>query len=337
MTDRTTLALPIDTVRNFDHTVTQAQIQANTFQATPDDVDMLQSRIKDAEDEYRARTGLTTRLSRAGTPGDRSTYDEITYKVPGHETYKRNWSRVGGDYLNQEVTKDLSNDRVLPFDSSEGDEAYIYRGVSGTNTDQWVDVTDQRGELWDIVDHRNGTVSFHPIELDRAMIAGAAGVGISRSRLDKLRFKITYRYGGLGSDRSNPGTTSLTEEITDAESVPFTVGVGDANRLPTTGGGSVVLLVGGEYLRATVDTDNDELDVVERAVRGTAEEAHGSGDRVQYTPPVARKAVAARAAMGLIQAGRYSKWLPDADDTISKGDMMDELRETWESGIEAVA
>lgn len=336
MSDRLTLALPIDLVRTFDHTVTQTQLANNTFQGTPDDLDMLASLVEDAEDEFRTVTDAEMRLSRAGTPGDMTTFDQVTYSVPGHENFKRNWSRVGGDYLIQEVTKDVAHNRILPFDPVEGDEAYIYRGVSRGSAGQWEDVTDRQGELWDIVDHRNGTLTFHPRELDRSMLAGTGGLGVSSSRLSELRFAISYRYGAAGGARSSSGSTDLGAAITQAESTPFTVAVGDASRIPTTGGGSVVLLLGSEYVRAEVDAVTDEITVVERAVRGTDAEAHASGDRVQYTPPAIRKAVAARAGMGLIQSGRYSAWLPDSDDAISKGDMLDRMQETWDDTVGAL-
>lgn len=334
MSDRTTLALPIDVVRTLDHTVTQTQLSNNTFQGTPDDRDMLSSLIEDAEDELRAQTNLTMRLSRAGTPGQKETYDHVTYSLPGHETYKRQWSRVGGDYLNQEIETSLSHDRILPFDSAEGDEAYFYRGLSGSASgDEWEDVTDEFGDSWFIVDHRDGTIVFHPQELDRAMVGNTRGVSFGNQ--SQLRFAISYRFGSLGGTRSDPGAATLDTSLTNTET--GTVAITDADQLPTGGsGGSIVLLVNEEYLRATVDPQNDQLDIVERGVRGTSGAAHSSGDRVQYAPPAVRKAVAARAGMGLVQSGRYSAYLPDSDDTLDKGDVLDEQTYTWEKTLEAL-
>lgn len=335
MSPRTTLALPIDIfIDHFDSTVTQTQLTNNILLGSEDDRDVLASMLEGAEDEFRQQASLDVRLSRVGSPGDRTTYEQVTYEVPGHENYKRQWSRVGGDYLNQEVEKDLKHDRVLPFDSSEGDEAFLYRGVSGAASGQWDDVTADQGRLWDIVDHRSGTLVFHPVEVDRAMLAGAAGVGISRGRLRELRFAITYRHGALGGGRGVAGGTTLTEALT-ASGTPNALGVDDASRLPASDG--VTLLLDGEYIEADVDASTDTLDVLQRGIRNTTGAAHSSGDVVVYTPPSVRKAVAARAGMQVVQAGRYQSWLPDSDDAIDKDAMLEEFRGTWNSTLEAMS
>jgi len=337
MTTRTTLALPIDVALTFDSTVTQTQLQNNTFQGSADDRDVLKSDIVDAEDELRARADLTTRLSRQGSPGDTTTYEELTYDLPGHENYKAKWSQVGGDYLNEDVTKDLSQDHLLPFDADAGDEAYIYRGL-GTDqyTDGWEEVTDERGDTWDILDYRSGTVIISAVEIDRAM-AGHTAQGLGTGQQSKFRMKLTYRYGAQGGDRAATGTTDLDASISDSDTVPLTVTVADASRLPTTGGGSVEVLINEEYVSATVDPAADELTIVERGIRGTTTADHDSGDRVQYTPPAIRKAVAARTAMQVIESGRYQSFLPDSEDAIGKDDMMDSFGETWQTTLEALS
>lgn len=338
MSDRLTLCLPVDVARAFDATTTQAQLNNNIMLGSAGDREVLSSYIEDAESEFREQTDAEVRLSRAGTPGDRTTYDQITYSVPGHENFKRKWSRVGGDYLNQEVTKGLTNDRVLPFEPSEGDEAYLYRGVAGSGgSSQWDDVTDDYNDLWTIVDHRHGTVAFHPLEIDRAMIAGSHGIGLSRGRLKELRFAVSYRYGTQGGSRSFAGATDLGAALSQGATTPTTVGVDDASRLPTSGGGSILLLVNSEYIRATVDASNDEIEVLERGLRGTSDDSHDSGDRLQYTPGAVRKAVTARAGMALVSGGRYMKFLPDNEDDLDEGDLLDEFRETWTKTVEAMS
>lgn len=335
MSTRLTLALPVDVfLDHFDATVTQTQIDNDVVLGSADDRDTLESMLEGAEDEFRQQADLDVRLSRVGSPGDRTTYEQVTYEVPGHENFKRKWSRVGGDYLNQEVTKDLAHDRVLPFDSAAGDEAYLYRGVSGAASGQWDDVTADQSDLWDVVDHRSGTLVFHPVEIDRAMLAGAAGIGISRGRLRELRFAITYRHGALGGGRGTAGETTLTASLNSTDT-PSSLGVDDASRLPAADG--VDLLIGGEYLVANVDASADTLNVLERGVRNTTGEAHASGDRVAYTPPSVRKAVAARAAMAVVDAGRYQSWLPDSDDAIDKGEMKKDFKSTWDKTVEAMS
>jgi len=334
--DRLALALPVDVSRMMDHSVTQTQLTNNTFQATPDDRDLLASYIEDAEGEFRAATDATFRESRAGVAGDRETYPTVTYSVPGHADFKRKYTGVSSMYDLEEVEKNLGDKRILPFDSAEGDEAYVYRGLGGSSSgDEWEDVTADYGDTWAIVDHRNGTVAFDPLELIRAMTGGGQGVGVNRSRLSKLRFAISYRHGTLGGSRNLAGSTALGTSLTTAAT--GSTAVVDASRLPSalTQGGSVTLLIGEEYVRATVDASADTIDIVERGVRGTTAATHSSGDRVQFTPPSVRKAVASRAGMQLIQSGRYSAFMPDSEDAIDKDAMLSNLKETWEATVAA--
>ena len=335
--DRLALALPIDAARQFDATVTQTQLSNNTVLGSADDRDTFASYIEDAEDELRAHTSVQFRESRAGTPGVVESFPQVTYKVSGHNDFKSQWSRVGTVYDMEEVTKNLRDDRVLPFDSAEGDEAYFYRGLGGSAAgDEWEDVTDEYGDSWAIVDHRAGTVVFDPAELLKAM-RGGSGISLARNRLPKLRFAISYRYGTLGGSRSAAGATTLGTSINDTDT--GSTAVGDASRLPDAGvsGGTLILLIGEEYVRATVDPGADTIDIAERGVRGTTAASHSDGDRVQYTPPSIRKAVAARAGMLLAQAGRHQAFLPDAEDAIDKSDMIDEMRSVWDGTIEALA
>lgn len=338
MSDRLTLALPIDVVRAFDHTATQTQLSNNTFQGTPDDRDTLASLIEDAEGEFRRLTNSDMRVSRAGSSGDRETYPQLTYKVPGHPDFRRSWTGFSAMYDLEEVEKNLRDDRILPFDSTEGDEAYVYTGLGGSSSgDEWEDVTDEYGDSWTIVNHRSGTIKFDPLELLQAMAASRTGLSLSNNRLKKLRFAISYRHGTLGGSRSGAGATTLDTSISDSDT--GATSVGDASNMPDAGGlgGSLILLLGTEYVRATTDPSGDTIDILERGVRGTNAASHSSGDRVQYTPPEARTAVKERAKMWFIQSGRYSAYLPDADDTIDKGEMLEEARSTWSGIVEALS
>lgn len=337
--DRLTLALPVDIfLTQFDATVTQTQLGNNTVLGSTDDRDTLRSLIEDAEDEFRSRTSDEARLSRAGTPGDVETYEQQTFSVKGHEAFKRNWARTSRDYMPAEVELNLDHGRVLPFDSTEGDEVRVYRGMNATTADQWEDITSDEGDLWTILNHREGVLALHPVEIHRAMVGTTgAGVGLGSQRR-AVRVALTYRFGSLGGGRGTAGETTLGSSGTVLQAsdtdTPDALDVADAGRLPNT---DIVVLIGEEYLLVTPDNSADTINVQERGVRGTNAAAHDSGDRVQYTPPTIRKAVAARAGMSLVQSGRYSAWLPDADDEITKDDMLAEMKETWNRTIEALS
>lgn len=336
MSDRLTLALPIDVfLDHFDATVTQTQLSNNTVLGSPDDRDVLSSMLEGAEDEFRQRADMNMRLSRVGSPGSIETYEEVTYDVKGHEAFKRNWARTARDYMPAEAETDLKNDRVLPFDSAEGDEVHVYRGLRGSSGNSWEDVTSDQGDLWDIVDYRGGTFVIHPAEVHRAMVGHAQGVGGFGGQLRQARFRISYRHGGLGGGRGTAGQTTLSADLNSTTDTPNSLSVDDASRLPASNG--VVLLMGEEYLLADVDATNDALDVLKRGVRNTTAESHASGDRVVYTPGAIRKAVAARAAMQVVDAGRYQSFLPDTDDTIDKGEMKSDFEATWDATLEAMS
>jgi hypothetical protein len=338
--DRLTLAIPVDVARQFDSTVSQAQIDASTFQNSTDDNDLLAGMIEDAEDEFRARTDDTMRISRVGVAGQRETYEVVSYDLSGHQAYKRNWTGVTTDYRQTEVTTGLDQTRVLPFDSTLGDEIYIYRGLrgqTGVAGNTWEDITDEENETWAIQNYNEGRIVFDPVLLFESNYTHENGVSVGgRGRLRELKVAISYRYGGLGGSRAQATATDLAEQIDDSQT--DTVSVSDGSRFPTgESAGSIIVLVEREYLRITPDPANDQLTINERGVRGTTATSHPSGARVQYTPPAIRKAVASRAGMQLITAGRYSEWLPDTDDTIDKSDMQDTMAETWNTTIEALS
>jgi len=301
-----------------------------------DNADVLYSYIEGAEDEFRQYAGVDTREARVGIPGRRETFEHVTYKVSGHENFKENWTGVSDDYLNQQAATSLAEDMIQPFDPDEGDEAYIYRGLSGeAGGEEWENVTDDYGELWEVVDHRDGVVAIHPLALDRARRVGGQGIPIARSRQTHFRLAICYRHGTLGRSRSGMRKTELTASLSDSQT--GAIGVEDAAALSRgVAGGSLTLLVGQEYVRATLNRDTDEIDVLERGVRGTATAEHDSGTRVQYVPPTWRKAVAARAGIDLLNGGRYEQFLPENESDLDKGDIMGNLEDVWDSAVEGV-
>jgi len=337
MTGRTTFCIPIDVARQFDATVSTDIIGSSNFQNSPDDDDLLASYIEDAETEFNDRTDSAMKIGRVGVEGRRNTYEHITYKLGGHNQFKRNFTGVWSDYDPTEETIQLDNERVIPFDDTEGDELYVYRGLTGSSSaDSWENITDKKGDLWDILDNQRGTFVFHPIELYRAIVEQRSGVATTtNTQLSRVRFAISYRYGGLGGSRSTTARTELDTSITGSQT--GSVDVTDGSVFPTSGGsGAIPVLIGREYLLVDPSPSTDSMDVLERGVRGSATASHNSGDRVQYTPPSVRKAVAARAAMQLVQSGRYANWLPDAEDTLDKSDVLSELESTYQTTVDAM-
>lgn len=337
MTERTNLALPVDVVRLFDSTVSQAQIDADTFQNTGDDADLLFSFIEDAEDEFHGATNAQMRIGREGVAGARETFEQITYDVGGHEQYKQSWSGVAGNYRNTERTTDMGNERILPFDPAEGDQAFVYRGMGTglSGNDDWEDVTSEQGEIWDIINHRDGRLVISPVAIQRAMRTSSQGLSIGgQNRLREVRFAISYRYGGLGGSRETTSETSLSNSLASG-TTSGTVDVANGSGFP--GESEIIIKIGREYLSVAPDPANNQFEILQRGVRGTEAVAHDADDTIQYTPPAVRKAVASKAAHNLSNSSRYQKWLPDNEDDISKSDMMDNFAETWKTTIAALS
>lgn len=336
--DRLTLCLPIDVARLFDTQVTTAQIGTDTFVNSGDDDDTLASMIEDAEDELRAQTDESMRIARVGVAGQRETYEVVSYDLSGHQAYKRNWTGVSADYRQTEVTTGLDNDRILPFDSTAGDELYVYRGLRGsTGGNTWEDITDEEGETWAIQNYAHGRIVFDPVLLFESQHTHQHGISVGgRGRLRELKVSISYRYGGLGGSRARATATDLSTGLSAGQT--GTVSVSDGSGFPTgQNAGSIIVLIGREYLRVVPDPASGEMDIIERGVRGTTDAEHDSGDRVQYTPPAIRKAVAARAGMQLVQSNRYRGWLPNTEDDLDSGDVVDEMQAIWEGTIEALS
>lgn len=341
MTTRTTLAVPVDVIRAFDQTISNTQLASDSVVNIPDNIDLLESYIEDAEDEFRELTDTDMRVARVGVAGQRETYENVSYDLDGHQTYKANWTGVTSDYLPTQVETNLKNDRILPFDPSQGDELYFYAGLSGSagfgTNEAWEDITDEEGETWGIKNHATGIISFSPKLLFETYLTNHQGVGVGgRGQLRELTVAISYRYGGLGGSRGRAASTELDAQITDSET--GSVAVTDGSGFPVgNSGGSIVVLVDREYMSVTPDPANDSMTIEERGVRGTSEAAHDSGARVQYTPPVVRKAVAARAAWWFVDSARYQKYLPDNEADIDKGELLDNLDSVWQTTVQAMS
>lgn len=332
---RLSLCLPVDVPRDaFDVTVTQPQIDAGTFLNTDDDGEALTGYIAAAEDELRQFTDEGMQISRTGVAGKRETYEQQTYQLPGHQQYRARFSQFTFDYDYDEKTIPLDNERVLPFDSTEGDEIYAYRGL-GDGT-QWEDITDEQGDAWDVIDNAGGRLVVHPSELYEVMFGRVGGVPFAGVGLDQLRLAISYRYGGLGGSLARTAQTTLNTSLSTSDTGP--TAVADGSRLPTSGvGGTIVMKIGGEYVEVEPDPGGGSIDIKARGVRGTTAESQSSGERVVYTPPAIRKAVAARAGMTLINSSQYRGFLPDSDAELDEGDIYDNLDAAWSTTIDALS
>jgi hypothetical protein len=330
---RLRLALPIDVARLFDSTVTQAQINSDTFPPSNDSDDLLASMIEDAENEFHQLTDSQMKLSTVGVEGQRETFEQPTYKISGHRTFKARYTGVFSDFDPDEKRIELENERLLPFDKAEGDRVYIYNGIGdGVNT--WEDITDDQGDMWAILDHRRGTFVFDPEFAYEQIVGTRDGVStVSAAARDSVRFAIRYRYGGLGGTRSTTATTSLDQSLTSSST--GSVDVTDAGRLPGTS--EVVVKIGREYLSIRPDPTADTVEILDRGVRGTTAASHDADDEVQYTPGGVRKAVAAHAAENLVTSGRYQGYLPDTEDDLDRGDMLDQFSEMWDTTIAALS
>ena len=332
--DRLSLALPIDVVRRFDATISESQIDANQVLSSGQDYDTIASAIEDAEGEFKRLVGLSSRVSREGIPGKRESFEQPTYKTSGHQLTKATFSGVWTDYLPEQQDIRLENTRILPFDTAEDDAVYFYQGLDAD--ERWTDISDKQGEVWDILDHRDGVFTFDPYALvDEVVGVNLHGISTTPSFLKRFRFAISYRYGILDRDSSQVGQTDLADSLTASQT--GAVAVDDVDILSRGRVSSTaVLRIGSEYVTAEYDRPNGDLDIIERGVRGTEAVDHDAGETVMYTPPEYRKAVAARAAMDIATSARYSEWLPNTDDSMDREAVIAELEATWTGIIDAL-
>lgn len=333
--DRLSLALPIDVIRRIDVTVSEGQIDANQVLSSGQDYDAFASAIEDAEGEFKRLVGLSSRVQREGIPGKRETFEQPTYKTSGHKLTKATFTGVWSDYLPEQQTIPLKNNRILPFDSAENDAVYFYTGLD-TDGSSWEDITDEEGDAWAILDHRDGVFTFDPYHLvDDVIDYNLGGVRSMPSFLKRFRFAISYRHGILDRDSSQVGQTALTNSLTSGQTGGVAVDDVDVlseGRVSST----AIIRIGPEYVTAEYDRDNGEVDIIERGVRGTEAVAHDAGETVMYVPPEYRKAVAARAGMEVATSARYSEWIPNADDSMDREAVIAELEATWNGIVDAL-
>jgi hypothetical protein len=335
--DRLSLALPVDVMRRIDATIGGGQIDADQPLGSGDDYDTIAAAIEDAEGEFRSEVALSARVSREGIPGRRETFEQPTYKVSGHKLTKGTYTGVWTDYLPEEQSIMLQYGRVLPFDATQDDAVYFYRGLRGDSDDEWVDITDEQGDIWTIVDNRSGRFAFDPYQLVEYVLDDYAGDYRSfPSFLKRMRFAISYRHGVLDRSSEQVGQTTLSTSLSDAET--GAVSVADVDVLSTGAvGRSAILRVGTEYVSATYDRAAGDITILERGVRGTDPVAHDADESVMFVPPEYRKAVASRAAAEVATSARYSAWLPDADDAMTRSELVGRLDDTYSRIVDALA
>jgi hypothetical protein len=336
MSTRLALALPIDTALLFDSTITQTQLDNNTVLGSAGDTETLTSYLEDAEDEFRSRTDDTMQISRVGVADKRETFEQTTYKLSGHKLTKGTFTGTWTNYLPEQDSMPLANDNILPFDAAQGDAVYLYEGLAESGS-SWREVTDEEGEMWELLDHVGGVFAFSPIDIAETILTGRpTAFGTVPEFLKRMRFAISYRYGGLGGSRGRASATDLDASLTDTQT--GTVAVADGSTFPTgTEAGSIVVKINQEYLSVVPDPANDKMDIQARGVRQTTAASHADGDRIQYTPPSVRKAVAARAGMTLVQSGRYQAFLPDSEDAIDRSELHGEMENIWTTTVEALS
>jgi len=293
---RPTLALPIDVLRKFDPQVTEDTLRnppdgKGAFLGRDDDWEPIVARIEGVESRVERETGQPHRKRTKGVPGN----DE-SWVVPNRtdlqqtSPYPRIYVNLPDKHI-RAVTEVQVRAR-FQFDSGptvvEPDN-YDLNHTDGTLNIRrsWIP-----SGFWDHIEH--------------------AGYNV----------RLKYEYGALGGATDRAGqteTTETTESIAEGDSSP-TVDVDSGGRLPPSG----TMLLGEEYVRATVDGETDTVTLEDRGLRGTTIKSHDSGTGLHYCPIHVREAVAALAAIELVA------FVDKIDEAV--GDQFDpsQKRDTWQ-------
>lgn len=287
--------LPIDVLRRFDPTKSQADLENDMFFAA-DDMEKFRAEIEDASSEFDTKTNNAQRITQIGRGDRRFEYHDST--ADKYQGGVRIW---------------LDHQNVLPFDPDEGDKLQVrrgkrdYRDITGNKQLYRLNCTD--GTLQIFVRGRHSNIRY------------------GRALQDDF-VRVQYRYGGYGGDRKHAGQTVL-ESALEAEGNQ-TVMVEHPERLPNSG----VLLVGGfggEYVRfAGVDDDTGELSMVERGVRGSVQTDIAAGMPVHHCSSEIRKGVAGYVACEFVRSDDYADNMPTPDDSISHSDKIESWETAWD-------
>lgn len=292
---RTHYALCVDVLRKFDPGLTQADIESNSL-FDNDDVELITSYLEAAERKFDDATGHPFREQRKGTPDAPHTYEKIDADFWRYQGGTRIW---------------LDHYPVVPLDSMEGDALEIR-----TARDNWKDITDQEGTLYE--------ANWPEGELT---IFASRYRGSWRNASFTNNIRVCYRHGAFGSDPEEGGQTTLASQIEEGDT---TLEVENATRLPPNG---ILNLGGEEYAHMTGwDLEADSI-TVDRGVRYTDAVTHDAGTTVHYCPEHIREAVAARAARELIKVDHIGDNLPTPDDDLTFRDLIDDLENEWQEAI----
>jgi len=296
---RTTYAHPVDVLRKFNpEVVADGLLSSNEYIGSSDDEEFVRARIEGVEDQFEDLTRNAFRERRVGNPGEPRTWEYHEADFRRYQHGVKIW---------------LENRSVLPFEPTAGDTLEIRTG-----RDRWKDITDQEGDLYE-ADYREGTIRIYGVYRYAGSWRNAA--------LDR-NVRITYRHGALGGSRNRGGETSLDGQL--ASGAP-SITVSDASRLPNRG----LLLIGGdEYVQVSgKDLDTESLTGVTRGLRGTDDQQHADGAQVHYCPVSIREAVAARAAVELLEYDDWVDSLVEASEGFAKPQKVSDWNGEWEQAL----
>jgi len=294
---RTTYAHPFDVVRKFNPDILkQGSLSSNEYIGTQDDEELVRARIEEVEDEFEDLTRNAFREVRVGHVGSPATYEY-------HDADFRRYQHGLKVYLDHR--------KVVPFDSTEDDRLEIRTG-----RDSWKDVTDDEGSLWE-ANWRKGWIRFYGIY---------RYLGAWHQAILERNVRVSYRHGALGGSSREGGETTLDGQLAQGAN---TIDVIDADRLPHQG---LLLIDGQEYVRFR-GRSTDTLQDVTRGLRGTEDQQHADGGQVHYCPPAIRSAIAARAAVELLEYDDWVDSLVEASDGFAKPQKVDDWNGEWEKAL----
>lgn len=256
------LALPVDVVRQVEPEIDQSDIRGSSGPEDrvvgPNDLSIFRSYIRSAEDMIEDQTQVWRET------------------VRGREADPRTWP-----------TPDVRQ-------VEEGRFSYLWIDLPDEDVHQILDVEVRDGQEQDdfevvepddyTVDHRDGRV-----KITRSLFFRLYG---KLSDFPGQNVRIRYKAGALGGDKSHPGQTEISSDVTDGDQ---SISVDDPERLPKT---ERLFLLEDEYIQGRIE--GGSLSVTQRGAQTTIAESHPGGAVLHYCPPKIRKAVALDAAISVL-------------------------------------
>lgn len=224
--------------------------------------------------------------------------------------------QVAEDELHEGIDREygwtvyLDEEGIKPIDPNAGDLVEMRSGY-----DSFIDVTDRV-----FADTEQGI-----IEIDQRFVRA----GPFYPEQTDFRFRVTYRYG-TGGDEA--GETTLDVAIADTATTPITTSVADASEMES---GEVALVGGSEYFFIeSVSEDIDEVTFSQRAIRGTSQESHETGDTLSYIPLNIRDAIAAKVATRFLRQDDFFDALNEGTgDNIDNEQKIEDLEKEFEATV----